>query len=394
MGTGDLGVVVSVVGRFHSFDLACELHRRHALRAIFTAYPWFKLQRHGLPRALVHTFPALHAPYMALAGRGWFGPRTLRAWENAVRVSLDAHVAASMPECDVFVGLSGAAVRSGRAARRLGARHVCDRGSSHIRTQDELLREEHERWGQRFDGIDPRVIEAEETEYAECDAITVPSTFAQRSFLARGVAPQRVHRVPYGVDLERFRPAAEPATGGFDVLFAGGMSLRKGLPYLLQAYARLQHPRKTLSFAGTPSSALVEDMRRRGLWPEDARVLGHLPQPALAGLMSRSHALVLPSVEEGLALVLAQGLACGAVVVASRSTGAEDLFDDGEQGFIVPPRDADALAAALQRLADDPSLHARMRAAALARVRRIGGWRAYGECASALYRRLAAGASA
>lgn len=387
-------VVVSVVGRFHSFDLARELHRRGSLGAIYTAYPWFKVARDGLPRPLVRTFPLLHAPYMALARQGWLGPRLRRGWENAVRVSLDARVAAEMPACDVFVGLSGSAVRSGRMARRLGARHVCDRGSSHIRAQEELLREEHERWGQRFDGIDPRVVEAEETEYAEADAITVPSSFVLRTFIERGVSPERLHRLPYGVDLERFQPVAEPAAGGFDLLFVGGMSLRKGVPYLLQAYARLQHPRKTLTFAGAVSPPLIAAMRRRRLWPEQARVLGHVPQGELKQLMSRSHALVLPSVEEGLALVMAQSLACGGVVVATRNTGAEDLFEDGVQGFVVPPRDADALAAALQRLADDPALHARMRAAAIERVRGLGGWHAYGERAAALYGRLLAGAAA
>ena len=56
--------------------------------------------------------------------------------------------------------------------------------------------------------------------------------------------------------------------------------------------------------------------------------------------MSRSHVMVLPSIEEGLALVQAQALACGCPVIGTRHTGAEDLFSDGNEGFIVPIRNS------------------------------------------------------
>lgn len=381
-------VAISAIGPFHSFDLARELHGRGALEAIFTGYPRFKLRREGLPAGRVLTFPYVHALYMGLPVRRWLGSAVARAWERLAVTTLDEHVARRLPQCDVFVALSSCGLKSGRAAQRRGARYVCDRGSTHIRTQDRLLREEHERWGLPFDGIDPRAIEREEAEYAQADLVTVPSTFTLDSFVREGVPREKLHRLPYGVNLTRFKPTAAPAEGAFDLLFVGGMSLRKGVPYLLQAYARLQHPRKSLTFAGAVAPDLVQAMKQRGLWPEDARLLGHVPQPELAGLMSRSHALVLPSIEEGLALVQAQAMACGCVVVASRHTGAEDLFTDAEEGFIVPSRDADALTGRLQQLADDPALRHAMSGKALARVQHAGGWREYGDAAYAAYRSL------
>ena len=95
--------------------------------------------------------------------------------------------------------------------------------------------------------------------------------------------------------------------------------------------------------------------------------------------MSKSHVMVLPSVEEGLALVQAQAMACGCPVIASENTGARDLFTDGVEGFIVPIRDADAIADRLQKVADSPGLRLRMREAALRRVKSVGGWDQYGE---------------
>ncbi len=104
--------------------------------------------------------------------------------------------------------------------------------------------------------------------------------------------------------------------------------------------------------------------------------------------MSRSHVLVLPSIEEGLALVQAQALACGCPVICSTNTGGEDLFSDGVEGFIVPVRDPTALADRMQRLADDPALQETMREAALNRVQSIGGWTDYGDRWEALLRKL------
>ena len=67
--------------------------------------------------------------------------------------------------------------------------------------------------------------------------------------------------------------------------------------------------------------------------------LGVVGQERLAELMSTSHVMVLPSIEEGLALVQGQAMACGCPVIASTNTGAEDLFTDGVEGFVVPIRD-------------------------------------------------------
>jgi glycosyltransferase involved in cell wall biosynthesis len=81
-------------------------------------------------------------------------------------------------------------------------------------------------------------------------------------------------------------------------------------------------------------------------------------------------------------------MACQCPVIATEATGAEDLFTDGVEGFIVPDRDVDALANRLQRVADDPTLQASLAAAALVRVRSLGGWESYGDAWECLLRTL------
>lgn len=388
-------VALSTIGKFHTFDLARELHARGALSVILSGYPRFKLRDESLPQELIRTFPLVHGAYMAFPWRGRISRYWLGQWEYLDAWSFGVFAARNLPECDVYVGLSASSLRAGKKAKSRGARYVCDRGSSHIRVQDQIEREEHERWGLPYAGIDPRIVDAEEAEYAEADCVTVPSHFAYRSFLSQGIAPEKLRHLPYGVDLSRFEPAGVPPRGEFNILFVGAMSLRKGIQYLAQAFHQIHHPAKTLSFVGGPSLELIELLRQRNLWPENARVFGHVPQSQLKNMMSRSHVMVLPSVEEGLALVQAQAMACACPVIGTHHTGAEDLFNDGQEGYIVPIRDANALAERLQYLADHPDQRADMGQRALAKVQSFGGWQRYGEKAMSIYSALAgAGAAA
>jgi alpha-maltose-1-phosphate synthase len=112
---------------------------------------------------------------------------------------------------------------------------------------------------------------------------------------------------------------------------------------------------------------------------ENVEFVGHLPQDQLPAVMSSSHVLLLPSLEDGFGMVMAQAMACGCPVISSVNTGGPDLFTDGVEGFIVPIRSPEAIAARLQQLADDPTLQQRLSEAALARVQKIGGWHEYGE---------------
>jgi starch synthase len=88
---------------------------------------------------------------------------------------------------------------------------------------------------------------------------------------------------------------------------------------------------------------------------------------------------VLPSIEDGFGLVMAEAMASGCPIISSTNTGGPDLYTNDKEGFIVPPRDVEALAASLQKLADEPALQRRMRLAALECVQYMGGWAEYGD---------------
>jgi alpha-maltose-1-phosphate synthase len=385
-------ILQAVNGVFHHFELARQLEAQGHTGQIFSTFPWRRLQREGLPRNRVRTFPWIHTPQL-LAGRYMTIPEGLnREWTRAVFETFDARVARSLTKCDVYVALSGSGLQSGRRAQELGARYVCDRGSSHIRYQDELVSEELQRWGVRRRAVYPFMLEREEAEYAQADAITVPSEFARQSFIEQGVPAAKVVKIPYGVRLERFHPVGVPPADSFEVLFTGTVGFRKGIPYLLEAFRKLRHPRKRLRIAGPVQDDIRPWLATQNL--DSIEILGRMPQSKLVELMSTSHVMVLPSIEEGLALVQGQALACSCPLISSENTGGSDLFSHGVEGFIVPIRSADAIAERLQQLADDPGLRQSMSEAALRRVKSLGGWDQYGAQYAELLRKLSSDSTA
>jgi len=369
-------VIQSVHGVFHHFDLARELESQGSLQRIYSSFPWRRLVREGLPRERVRTFPWVHTPLLLSAGRLPIPALWSQKLFSRCLPVFDTWVSRQIEDCDAFVALSGAGLKTGAVVQSRGGRYICDRGSSHIRYQDQIVSEEYARWGTPMRACDPYLIAREEAEYDRADLITVASAFSRRTFLEMGVPAQKIRKIPYGVSVDRFRKTGSPPSDRFEVLFAGGISLRKGIPYLLEAFQRLRHPRKRLRLAGALEPALRSVLGRFDM--SHVEMLGNQTQPQLAELMSRSHVLVLPSVEDGFGLVLGQALACGCPLISSRNTGGEDLFTDGVEGFLVPPRSPEAILARFEELAGDEALYQRMSAAALERVRSMGGWRDYG----------------
>jgi glycosyltransferase involved in cell wall biosynthesis len=369
------------IGRFHHLHLARQLEKRGILDAVYTGYPRFKLaDESGIPRSKIHTFPWLLAPYLACGRLGLNGSAWLdREWTWLAQESLDRYVAWNLKEPTVLIALSGSGLYAGRKAQELGGVHICDRGSSHIRVQEQLLREEYERYGSRWRGIDPRLIAKEEAEYEQADSISIPSQFCYDSFLEQGVPATKLIKLPYGARLGRFYPPASPNSNHeeFRILFVGAAGPRKGFIDLLNAFKRFRHPAKKLFLVGSLALEAKAILARTD--QSQITVLGTVPNPQLRQHYSQASVFVLPSIEEGLAMVIGEAMACGCPVIASTNTGASELITDGLDGFIVPIRSPEVIADRFQQLADQPELRMQMGQAALERVQRIGGWDAYGE---------------
>ncbi len=175
------------------------------------------------------------------------------------------------------------------------------------------------------------------------------------------VPPERVVVVNNGVPPPQ-HPRRRRDRDGLELLFVGNLSERKGVPELLQAMAQpaLTALPVTLTLAGggdLPAWRARAD--RLGLG-DRVRFCGWAEGAKLGALMASADALVLPSHDEGLPLVILEAMAQGLPVVCTPVGEIPASLQDGRHALFVPPGDAPALARALARLLGDASLRERL----------------------------------
>jgi len=241
-------------------------------------------------------------------------------------------------ECDLFVGFASFSLESIREAKKAGCTTVLERGSSHILHQRKLLEEEFSLFGMKFQMPD-KLVERQLKEYEETDYISVPSNFVLNSFLEMGFPKNRLFKIPYGVEIKIF-PKIEKQDKIFRVIFVGILSLQKGIPYLLEAFKRLNLPNAELLLVGTVFPEIKPILRRYQGW---FRYLGYIPQEKLHQFYSNSSVFVLPSLQEGFGMVLGEAMSCGLPVITTTNTGGNEIIRNGIDGFIIPIRNIDAL---------------------------------------------------
>jgi glycosyltransferase involved in cell wall biosynthesis len=361
-------VVIVCAGRFVAFDIARELARREMLGGLVTAYGL--APREGVDARFLRWAPWLDAA-ARVERRLALAPVPELDWRAASRFGRWA--ARRLPRGDVAQLWSGYAQESLPAARRAGMTTVVLRGSAHIATQAELLQSEFAQYGLCAPAVSPRMIAREEREYAEADYVHVISTFARRTFLERGFAPERLILTPLGVDVAEVRPLARPESPGgpLRALFLGTVSIQKGVHYLLRAARMLGAEQVRVSLVGGVSADGLLVLDREGGRPA---YRGKSPRAGLRSLFAEHDVLVLPSIQDGFGSVIVEAMAAGLPVIASINTGGPDVIESGRTGFLVPPGSAEALADALHRLAANRALCVAMGAAAAEAVRGARTW--------------------
>jgi glycosyltransferase involved in cell wall biosynthesis len=144
-------------------------------------------------------------------------------------------------------------------------------------------------------------------------------------------------------------PASAPREDdGRTILFVGREFHRKGGRYLAEAFRRVRRsfPRARLLVAGPAAAPPL---------PEGATWLGDVPIPELPALLARATVFALPTLREPFGLAYLDAMACGVPCIGTALEAVPEIVRDGESGFLVPPGDAGALAAALERVLADPS---------------------------------------
>ena len=348
--------------------------------------PWRRLWSRtpeGIPAERIVQFPAL-ALACAL-GQRMIGreSRSLRFWMETGRRFGRAVARHGFGGASAVYAYHSAALESFQAARERGLFCVLEQAVAPRSVLWRILADEAEAWPEWEGPAEPDssgFAAREAAEWALADRIVCGSQFVADSLGRAGAPVERCAVVPYGVDWlggakeargARSAPSASGAAG-LRVLFCGAVGLRKGVPYLLDAARRLSRHRFQFRLVGAaplPPRILRELARL-------SELTGSVPRPDMAAHYRWADVFVLPALCEGSATVCYEALAAGLPVITTPNAGS--VVRDGVDGFLVPIRDAGAIASRLELLASSPELRAEMSRNAAARAREFTV-AAYGE---------------
>jgi glycosyltransferase involved in cell wall biosynthesis len=377
-------ITISVLGRFWLFYLAKQLQDHNLLAKLITSYPKYEAVKYGInpeniDSLLIHEIHNRAWRKISRFTESLFNPQYM------IFELFDRHASKHINHCDIFAGLSGCSLYSLRRARGLGAKTVLERGSSHMLYQRQILTEEYGRLGLSTEVVHPRVVERELTEYREADFIAIPSQFVKDTFLQQGIPEDRLIHVPFGVDLTHFSPGPK-SDNTFRIIHCGNISIRKGVHYLLQAFAELNLPGAELWLIGSMTDEIKPFWRQ---WASPAvRHQGPFPERELHNYYSQGSVFCLASIEEGLAMVQVQAMACGLPVICTTNTGGADIVRDGRDGFVLPIRDVDAIKEKILYFYENPEACTVMGESARRRVQAGFSWADYGNKMIAAYRKI------
>ncbi|MEA2735716.1 MAG: hypothetical protein QOE14_2167 [Humisphaera sp.] len=211
--------------------------------------------------------------------------------------------------------------------------------------------------------------------HRRAEQVVVPSPSA--ADVARewsGVPVEKLRVIPNAVDVEQFQGLNPPLNDvPLPVGFIGRLDPIKRLPDLIHAVGLLRGRVRLHIFGEGSERPKLEHLIRHLRLSEIVTLHGAVPRPQEA--LRRIGLLVLPSKSEGFGLVLIEAMAAGVPVLATNVPGIRDVVRDGETGILVPC-DPRALAAALERLVQNPELRARLAAAGREDVQRRFTWSA------------------
>lgn len=329
-------VTIIVGGKFHAFNLAEQLEKNNYLNNLITSYPiWKIINRYKIKKKKIKSFFLKEIIERLLI------LLKLEKYLNYFQFYLNLYFEyfatkkVDFKNIKILVGWSGFSLSSFKKSKNYIIVKILERGSSHIEYQKNILIEEYKKFNLNY-LFDQKLVDKEVQEYELADYIFVPSEFVKRTFIEKGFKKNKIIKIPYGVDLNKFYPKKK-TDNIFRYIYVGTLSIRKGILYILEAFSELNLPNTELLLIGHINDEikpLIEKYKRN----KKIKFLGHIDQDYLVNFYNKSDVFVISSIEDGFAMVILQALACGLPVICSENSGGSELIKNGKNGYVVPIR--------------------------------------------------------
>ena len=368
-------ITYTAPNRAHHYPYAEAMHRAGHLHAFISGFSRFspraalpsigdKLKRHDF-------FQNLYLASLKFKTGNFLSTQ----FNHLTNLSLDKASYKSARESDAFIFYRTEGYTTTQRLKKEGSRTICimEEVNSHVDNQHSIMTEEYNKLG--LGRYTEKIPDHEKRlkAYGVADYILCPSNFVVNSFIEKGFDPNRLLKVNFGFTpmASMDEPHKEDNSGTFRLLYVGQLNFRKGLRYAIEAFRQLKHPKKEFVIVGPKAG--VTGLEKTAI-PEGVVFTGTLKGEELKEQYRKASVFVLPSLEEGLALVQLEALSFGVPILITTNTGGDDIIRNGQQGFIVEPGNAKALAEKLQEMADDSTLLHCMSYEALKSAHAYGSW--------------------
>lgn len=367
------------------FDQAKQLDRLGRLSHFISGPPAHFAIKHGIsPDKVVSLWPSFALGYMS----NKLSPVLPASFEQRlIRLSHDhfsRHLARMIPsDTDIFIGLSSFCEEAVEASNELGITTIVDHGSLHEAFEKKQMLMEQDLFGYKVTGNAAHdwLIDKQDREFASAKYVFALSGLARKTLIDHGVNAEKIMINRCGVNLEKFKQKPKKDKV-FRIVFCGNVIPRKGIHYLLEAFRGLRMAQAELWVIGALGGVKEDghfNKLLRSFQKPNIKFFGAVDSNYLADLFSQCSVFVLPSLSDGFGMVVTQAMACGLPVIVSDHTGAADIVVEGENGFVVPTRDVNALIERLSALASKPHLANEIGQVAKQSVKSGLTWDNYGE---------------
>jgi len=324
------------------YDLARDLRRRSVtafpLSKVKT-YPFREVVRMGIHRLLPHPVVGDYVFHWARDG-------------------FDRWVARNIGSAEAVYGYEYGSLAMFESAKCKRLRTIYDLPSPEHDFVERILAPEFARFPELNTSYRRRVVqhqgqrtERRRQEWDLADLVIANSSFTAESWKAAGWQEKRVLVIPYGAPPVTQIESAVNHAGPLRGLWAGTFSIRKGAHYLIEAMRQLDAKRERVRIDVYGAVTLPKDMLRN--LPSGLNFKGSVPREELFAAMREAELLVFPTLCDGFGLVVNEAFAQGLPVLTTQRAGASDLIKENQNGWLVAPGDAVALADGLCRVLNE-----------------------------------------
>lgn len=347
-------------GTQYSFFLAKELHRRNLLYKFITCFAvrresfLFTFLRligyqskisnrllEGIPSSFIQIFPFLEIK--AFFSKRTYSDETILSRRNTdfqLRISDNDIISA-----DVVIGFDTSSHILAKRCQKLGTKFILDVSIGHPISKEKIYADLFVKYPLWSDQIKPKVDYLLLQEKQEMDLafkIVVPSDFVKKTIVENGLDADKIIVNPFGTYIDAFHCKREyKSNKPLKFLFMGAFTARKGLPLLLEVWNELECNTAELIIAG------YGEIPKGVFLPKGVQNIGAIAKDNRIQIFQSADVFVFPSYFEGLAQVQIEALAAGLPIIGTYHSGADELIQNGKQGFVIESGNKAALAEAI-----------------------------------------------